>query len=125
MASPHAESFDFYDVDVDEMRTQSRASSPDLPLALTAKALGSPPGNCSSSSADESEEEDQLVSDYTDEDNAGPPRVGKVGNQPKKTVTTEASEAPKEKQKARKARPTKADSIYDREIHVPWVTAVS
>ena len=79
------------------------------------------PGSISSGGGDEAEE-DQLASDCTDEAEEEDQLASECTDEA--LVKVEASGAAKGKQEG-KARCSKADSIYDPEIHVAWVAAVS
>jgi len=131
MADPHAGAFNpaiSYDIDMVETLSESRFSSPEVPLVGTLKALVSlGPGSLSSGSGYETEKEEQLASDCTNEGNIGPFSVlsNAIRVDPiEALVKVEVSGAAKGNQDG-KARRTKADSIYDPEIHVAWVAAVS
>jgi len=131
MADLHAGAFNpaiSYDIDMVETLSKSCFSSPEVPLVNTLKALVSlGPGSLSSGSRYETEKEEQLASDCTNEGNTGPFSVlsNVIWVDPiEALVKVEVSGAAKGNQDG-KARHTKADSIYNPKIHVAWVAAVS
>ena len=127
-----------------DTRSKSRSSSPEIPLAAARRVLVPPTESFTVSSSDDSESDqvDQLASDSPDEGNMGPPsapsnvvrisRVSGVSTSPtevaanrKAVIPADGNMKASKGKKARKPKTTKADTLYDSDVHKHWDVPVS
>jgi len=125
-------------------RSKSHSSSPEVPLAATRRVLVPLTESfaVSSSNDSESDEVDQLASDSPDEGNMGPPsapsnviwisRVSGVSTSPtevaanwKAVIPADGNMKESKGKKVRKPKTTKADLLYDPDVHKRWDVPVS
>ena len=131
-------------LEMTDTRSKSRSSSPEVPLAATRRVLVPPTESFAVSSSDDSKSDqvDQLASDSPDEGNIGPPSapsnaiqigcVSGVSTSPTEVAANRKAVIPahgnmKESKgkKARKLKTTKADTLYDSDVHKCWDVPVS